>query len=71
MLIKVEVVKEYAVEVLEDVLWVRLSNEEEEEGCYLPPETSSRGKGGEKAMHAILGRTGSQVALIRPDNDVW
>ena len=65
MLIRVEVVKEYAVEVLdsdvEDVLWVRLSNEEEEEGCYLPPETSSRGKGGEKAMQSCA----EQVAKLR------
>ena len=67
--------KEYAVEVLDsdmdDVLWVRQSNEEEEEGslvlavCYLPPETSSWGMGGEKD------RTGSQVVLTRPDDDVW
>ena len=49
VLIREEVLKEYAVEVLDsdvdDVLWVRLSNEEEEEGslvlavCYLLPET--------------------------------
>ena len=56
VLIRQEVLKEYAVEVLDsdvdDVLWLRLSNEEEEEGslvlavCYLPPETSSRGMAG-------------------------
>ena len=62
VLIKEEVLKEYAVEVLDsdmdDVLWVRLSNEEEEEGslvlavCYLPPETSSRGMGGEETLQS-------------------
>ena len=75
VLIGMEVVKEYAVEVLDsdmdDVLWVRLSNEEEEEGslvlavCYLQPETSSWGMGGEKD------RTSNQVVLTRPDDDVW
>ena len=54
--------KEYAVEVLDsdvdDALWLRLSNEEEEEGsvvlavCYIPPETSSRGMGGEKTLQS-------------------
>ena len=49
MLIREKVLKEYAVEVLDsdvdDVLWLRLSNEEEEKGslvlavCCLPPET--------------------------------
>ena len=58
MVIWEELLKEYAVEGLDsdvdDVLWLRLSNEEEEEGslvlavCYLPPETSSRGMGGEE-----------------------
>ena len=62
MRIREEVLKEYAVVVLDsdvdDVLWVRLSNEEEEEGslvlavCYLPPETSSRGMGGEETLQS-------------------
>ena len=43
---------------MDDVLWIRLSNEEEEEGslvlavCYLPPETSSRGMGGEETLQS-------------------
>ena len=61
---------------MDDVLWIRLSNEEEEEGslvlavCYLPPETSKSGDGRGGDL-AILGRTGSQVPLTRPDNNMW
>ena len=71
VLIREEVPKEYAVEVLEsevdDVLRVRLSNEKEEEGslvlavCYLPPETSSRGMGGEETLQSWA----EQVAKYR------
>ena len=62
VLIREEVMKEYAVEVLDsdvdDALWLRLSNGEGEEGslvlavCYLPPETSSRGMGGEETLQS-------------------
>ena len=71
MVIREELLKEYAVEGLDsdvdDVLWLRLSNEEEEEGsvvlavCYLPPETSSRGMGGEETWHSWA----EQVAKYR------
>ena len=79
VLIRKEVLKQYAVKVLDsdvdDVLWVRLSNEEEEEGslvlaaCYLIPETYVGGWEGRRST--ILGKTGSQVPLTRPDNNVW
>ena len=52
---------------VDDVLWVRLSNEEEEERflvlavCYFPPETSSQGMGGEDALQSRA----EQVAKFR------
>ena len=62
VLIREEVLKEYAVEVLdsdvEDVLWVRLSKDQEEEPvvlavCYIPPESSSRGVGVEEVLQSV------------------
>ena len=71
VVIREELLKEYAVEGLDsdvdDVMWLRLSNEEEEEGsvvlavCYLPPETSSRGMGGEETWQSWA----EQVAKYR------
>ena len=70
VLIREEVLKEYAVEVLdpdvEGVLWVRMSKEQEEESlvlavCYIPPESSSREVGVEEVLQSL----GEQVAKFR------
>ena len=64
VLIREEVLKSYQVEILdtdvEDVLWVKLSQEEEEQVlvlavCYIPPEASSRGKSTER-LYSWLSR---------------
>ena len=56
-----KVLGRYAVEVLEtnveDVLWVRLGQENEEclmlAICYIPPETSRRGRGMEETFQLL------------------
>ena len=62
VLIREEVLKSYQVEILdtdvEDVLWVKLSQEEEEQVlvlavCYIPPEASSRGKSTEETLQQL------------------
>ena len=70
MLIREEVLKEYAVEVLdsdvEDVQWVRVSKEQEEESlvvavCYILPESSSWEVGVEEVWQSL----GEQVVKFR------
>ena len=79
MLIREEVLKEYATEVLdsdvENVLWVKMSKGQEEESlvlavCYIPPE-SSRWEGEGGGGLAFLGRTGSQVPLAGSSDTLW
>ena len=70
VLIREEVLKKYAVEVLdsdvEGVLWLRMSKVQEEESlvlavCYIPPESSSREIGVEEVLQSL----GEQVAKFR------
>ena len=69
VLIREEVLKEYAVEVLvsdvKDVLWVRMSKEQKEESlvlavCYIPPVFSQ-----EVGVEEVLQSLGEQVAKFR------
>ena len=65
LLVCKEVLKRYAVEVLEtdveDVLWVRLGQKNEEclmlAICYIPPEMSSRGRGQKKPSNCLVHKT--------------
>ena len=69
LLIRKEVLEGWEVEVLdtdvEDVMWRRLSQEDEEDlvmaVCYLPPEASSRGPGVEETFQLLP----EQVAKFR------
>ena len=62
VLIREEVLKHYQVEILEaeieDMLWVKLNQGEEKEGlvlavCYVPPESSSRGRSSEEYFQIL------------------
>ena len=72
LLVREEVLERFTVEVLEeeveDVLWVRWSQEEEDclvlAVCCIPPESSSQGGGGGGRGRVNLptaGRTGGEV----------
>ena len=75
LLVREEVLERCIVEVLdtdvEDVLWVRLSQENEEmltlAVCYIPPESSSCGRGAEETLQLLaeqVEKFGSQGPLI-------
>ena len=75
LLVREEVLERYVVEVLdtdvEDVLWVRLNQENEEiltlAVCYIPPEPSGSGMGAEETLQLLTEqvlRFGSQGPLI-------
>ena len=72
LLIKEEVLESYTIEILEsdveDILWVRIRQVEEEEEealvlavCYIPPESSSRGVSAEDVLQSLA----EQVARFR------
>ena len=72
LLIKEEVLESYTIEILEsdveDILWVRIRQVEEEEDealvlavCYIPPESSSRGVSAEDVLQSLA----EQVARFR------
>ena len=75
LLVHEEVLERYAVEVfetdVEDVLWVRLGQENEEclllAICYVPPEMSSWGRGAEETFQLLaeqVAKFGAQGPLI-------
>ena len=64
LLIKEEVLERYTIEILEsdveDILWVRIRQVEEEEDealvlavCYIPPKSSSRGVSAEDVLQSL------------------
>ena len=69
VLVREEVLKHYQVEILdaevEDMLWVKLNPGEEEQWlvlavCYVPPESSSRGRSSEGYLQLLA----EQVAMF-------
>ena len=72
ILIKEELLKRCNLEILdadsEDILWVKLDWKEDESSlvlavCYIPPETSSRGKGSEETLQLLAEQVGKFGAL--------
>ena len=75
MLIREEVLKHYQVEILEaeieDMLWVKLNQGEEEERlvlavCYVPPESSSRGRSSEEYFQLLAEQVAKFGGALSP-----